>query len=57
MIMIATRIYKLTDIPSYVSAITFRLSELVCIIKIFEKGLVSEMMFDRYRYKILAGEF
>ena len=55
--MIATRIYKLTDIPSYVSAITFRLSEPVCIIKIFEKGLVSEMMFDRYRYKILAGEF
>ena len=42
---------------SYVSVITFSLSEAVCIIKVFEKDQASEVTSDRYGHKILAGEF
>ena len=50
----ATRIYEFTGIPSYVSVITFSLSEPVYTTKIFEKGQASEVMSDRYGHKILA---
>ena len=54
----ATRIYEFTEIPSYVSVITFSLSERVYIIKIFEKGqetLAREFYFRRNYFKLVRS--
>ena len=52
-----TWLYEFTDVPSYVSVITFSLSEPMYIMKIFEKGQASEVMSDRCWHKILVWEF
>ena len=50
------KIFDFTDVPSFVAVVTFSLSEPIYIIKVTEKGKVTEKMSDNYGHNIMEGE-